>query len=383
MKYHSKVFTLSLSIISLLVLNCSEETIVDPQSNTIPLKTNITYESVNEILSSRIPGLIDTLGIPGLQIAVIKGNSVLWNESFGVKNNETQEVVNNQSIFQAASLSKTVLAYAVMKLVEEEELELDEPLINYAPESYIINEFNNGNQLDERFNIITARMVLNHTPGFPNWRNGDSINFIFEPGQRFSYSGEGFVYLQRIVEYISNKTLNEFITETVLEPLGMTKSSYVWKDEMEGHITNGHKSLGQVNPVAKPLSANGAGSLLTTAEDYAKFMLAIVNNVGIQKETVDSMLAIQTNVPKKWENYSAFSDQIFWGLGIGLQQTELGKAFWHWGDNDDFKCFTIAYPKEKIGLVYFTNSYNGLSVANELIKTALGGYYPATEWMDY
>jgi len=370
-----------LLLFSVLLFNCSDGGITEPETYD-PLKINITTESLNEALNHRIPEMIQGSLIPGLQMAVIKNDEMIWNKGFGVKNNSTQEPIDDRSIFQAASLSKTVFAYAVMKLIEEGKLALDRPLIEYVTEAYIMNVFYKGNPLDDRFHQITARMVLTHSTGFPNWRSSDPINFINEPGERFSYSGEGFVYLQKIVEYITGKTMNQFVTESVFESLGMTNSSYVWKDEMEPYITNGHQQFGQVNPVARPGSGNAAGSLLTTAEDYAKFILAIVNSIGIREETVDNILTTQIQAPVAFDNYSAMSETISWGLGIGLQQTDLGKAFWHWGDNDDFKCFTITYPNEKIGLVYFTNSYNGLLIANKLIRLTLGGYYPVFKWMD-
>lgn len=366
-------------ILQLTLCNCSTDNNLDVG----PLKTDITFASLNQLLTGSIPGMMDRSSIPGLQMAVIKHNQILWSSSFGLKNNDTQTSVNDQSIFQAASLSKPVFAYAVLKLVEEGILELDKPLIEYVPELYIINEFNQGNQLDDRFKLITTRLVLTHSSGFPNWRSNQSIDFIYEPGERFSYSGEGFVYLQKIVEYISEKTLNELMTETVFEPLGMTSSSFVWKEEMEPHMTNGHEQSGQVNPIVRPAEGNAAASLLTTAEDYAKFLLAIINYRGINAETVKMMLTSQIQVPRFFANNSSMSEYIFWGMGIGLQQTEFGNAFWHWGDNHDFKCFTITYPVEKIGLVYFTNSYSGLLIADELIRAAIGGYNPALGWLGY
>jgi len=370
-------------ILQLTLLNCSVDNNNNNDNDISPIKTDITFESLNQLLNDAIPGMIDNAVIPGLQIAVIKNNQILWNSSFGLKNNDTQTRINDQTIFQACSLSKPIFAYAVLKLVEEGVLELDRPLLEYVPASYIINEFNHGNPINDRFNRITTRMVLTHSTGFPNWRSNNSIDFIFEPGERFGYSGEGFVYLQKIVEYLLEKTLNEFMTEIVFEPLGMSRSSYVWKEEMEQHITNGHEQSGQVNPIARPTTGNAAGSLLTTAEDFAKFILAITNNIGITEETVNSMLTSQIQAPKVIGGYSSVSETISWGLGIGLQQTEFGKAFWHWGDNHDFKCLTITYPIEKIGLVYFTNSYNGLLIADELIRTAIGGYNPAMDWLGY
>jgi tetratricopeptide (TPR) repeat protein len=77
------------------------------------------------------------------------------------------------------------------------------------------------------------------------------------------------------------------------------------------------------------------------------------------------------------------SKSVFWGLGVGIQQTADGESLWHWGDNGAFKCYMVVYPKQNVGLVYFANGENGLSVANELIRSALGGEQPALRWVKY
>lgn len=370
-------------LICVFFWGCSKDTVVEPNDNAIiPLKTDITHESLDGELNRRIPELMEIVGIPGLQVAVIKDGDILWENGFGVKSNSTREEVDNQSIFQAASLSKVVFTYAVLKLVENGYLELDRPLSEYTTDEYIIDHFNRGNPLDERIRLITARMVLTHSTGFPNWRDGQPITFINNPGERFSYSGEGFVFLQIVLEHLLAQSLNEMMTELVFDPLGMTRSSYVWKEEMGPHITNGHLAGGQVNSIARPQTGNSAGSLLTTANDYAKFMLALLNHIGIQESTVNQMLSQQIEVPIEFGDESELSDHVFWGLGIGLQFTDQGSAFWHWGDNHDFKCFMVAFPESEIGLVFFTNSYNGLMIAKELLQTAIGGYYPAIDWMN-
>src|SRR5205085_228501 len=115
----------------------------------------------------------------------------------------TKEPVNTETIFEAASLSKPVSAYAALKLCDKGLLKLDEPLSNYLPEPYIAD--------DPRIKLVTMRHVLTHTPGFPNWRRNATLNFINNPGEKFSYSGEGFVYLQAVVEHITRQPLQEYI----------------------------------------------------------------------------------------------------------------------------------------------------------------------------
>src|SRR5215216_5575115 len=170
-------------------------------------------------LQSRIPGLMKEGEVPGLSIALIKDSNIIWSRGFGFKNAETKEPVDDSTLFEAASLSKPVFAYAVLKMVEKGQLDLDAPLSGYLP-GYIEN--------DERAKLITARRVLSHTTGFPNWRPmGKPLVIHFTPGEKFSYSGEGFVYLQKVVERVAGEALNDFLRKSVFEPLGMNNSTFV------------------------------------------------------------------------------------------------------------------------------------------------------------
>ncbi len=138
--------------------------------------------------------------VPGLSIAVINDAKVVWQKSFSVVNSATNQPVSDDTIFEAASLSKPVFAYGVLRLVEKGKLDLDTPLVKYLPKPYVQN--------DERAGLITAWMVLTHTTGFPNWRNNQALKTHFNPGERFSYSGEGFVYLQKVVEHLTGQPLD-------------------------------------------------------------------------------------------------------------------------------------------------------------------------------
>ncbi|NIV95701.1 serine hydrolase, partial [candidate division KSB1 bacterium] len=196
-----------LSLIVLTGQNCAQE-----PAKTVSAKVHADPEKLVSGLENLIPQLMDKAQIPGLSIALIKDAEVLWNGSFGVKSLESNQAVNDSTIFQAASLSKAVFAYAVLKMVERGDLLLDTPLSHYLPD-YVD---------DERIDQITARIVLSHTTGFPNWRPRDGdLEIHFMPGSKFSYSGEGYVYLQKVIEHITGLTLNEFMKQNVFEPLGM------------------------------------------------------------------------------------------------------------------------------------------------------------------
>jgi CubicO group peptidase (beta-lactamase class C family) len=321
--------------------------------------------------------------IPGLSIAVVSDGKVAWSRAFGVKNSETKEPVDDNTVFEAASLSKPVFAYAVLKLVEMGKLDLDTPLTKYLPGKYDVGD-------DPRLDQITTRHVLSHTTGFPNWRpRGETtLKIYFTPGDRFSYSGEGFVYLSRVAEHITGEKLDLFLKRTVLDPLGMHSSSYVWRDDYEARKTFSHNSVGRVSGRGKPDKVNAAASLQTTATDYARFICAIINGTGLKPETARLMLTPQISVDQAGANNlkrpePKLSSSISWGLGWGLQKTAEGTSFWHWGDNGDTKAYVVAIPQLKKGVVMFANSANGLSIVRELVDDTLGGQQPALSWINY
>jgi CubicO group peptidase (beta-lactamase class C family) len=331
-------------------------------------------------LETRIPELLSLGDVPGLSVALIRDSKIAWSRGFGIKSVETKEPVDDGTMFEAASLSKPVFAYAVLKMVEKGQLDLDAPLSKYLP-AYIEN--------DERLNLITARRVLSHTTGFPNWRPmGKPLIIHFTPGERFSYSGEGFVYLQKVVERLTGEPLNEVMRKSVFEPLGMNNSTYVWQDRFDARMSNGHNQIKAPVNKNKNAQANAAGSMRTTAVDYARFVIAIMNGTGLKEETIRRMLTPQVKVDAGCTNCTdrkptTPSESLSWGLGWGLQSTPRGDAFWHWGDNGNFKCFVVAFRKQKMGIVAFANSANGLGIMPEIVGEAVGGDQPAFAWLNY
>lgn len=308
-------------------------------------------------LEAAIPELMKKGGVPGLQIALIENGKTAWLGDFGVSKAGSGRAVTDDTIFEAASLSKAVFAYGALKLVEQRKLDLDAPLTGYLPKPYI--------EGDERLKLITARIVLSHRTGFPNWRGGgQALTIRFTPGERFSYSGEGFVYLQKVVEQITGKPLNEYMTEAVFAPLGMKSSSYVWRPDFDERTATGHDADGQVEEKFKPREANAASSLHTTAADYARFVEAILNGRGLKRETLKQMETPQIAVDPTCTNCTEhpakeLSKELFWGLGWGIAKTGEGEVLWHWGDNGAFRCFVAANLKRKSGVVFSRTARTG------------------------
>ncbi|GAB3496260.1 hypothetical protein GCM10027341_14760 [Spirosoma knui] len=325
-----------------------------------------------------ITRLMVSARIPGLTIAIIRNGKVAYSQGYGLTKSDSTQRVNSATIFDAASLSKPVFAYAVLQLVEQGMLDLDKPLYEYLPYPDVAD--------DERYKQITARLVLSHRTGFPNWRKNrrsKQLAMIAPPGERFGYSGEGFVYLQKVVEKITGKSINDLMTERVFTPLGMNRSSYVWQSAFDANFALPHNEAGEPDTKGKSAVANMAYSLQTTADDYARFILAVLDAKGLTAGTVKQMLSHQTRLPKRLSAGDTLSTNLYWGLGFGLEETPSGECFWHWGDNGNFKCYVAASSDQKQAVVYFANSENGLSIIEPMLQHTIGGQHPAVTFLGY
>lgn len=313
--------------------------------------------------------------VTGLQLVWINKDETST-YTFGSAFTGVHEKVNVSTIFEAASLSKVVLAYITMQLAAEKKINLDTPLFRYFDYPRMKN--------DKDSKKITARMVLNHTTGWPNWTQnpmqkawGNSIlKTQFTPGTKWTYSGEGFVYLQLAIQSILNKDFQSIANERVFKPLGMKNSSFIWEERFADWATYGHNSKNEPTGRTEYFLPNAAFSLLTTATDYSLFL------THLAKKYLPTMLTAPISLydPIKPDSNAK---QLSWGLGLGIQKNELGKMAWHWGDNGDYKTFFIILPEKQQMLVCFTNSINGLKLMKPLANHFFGkATWYAANWLD-
>lgn len=330
------------------------------------LKIRIPADDLIADLESLIPEKMEEVKVPGLSIALIRDAKVLWSEGFGVTSVTSGDPVTNDTVFSAQSLSKPVFAYATLKMCEKDTMDLETPLTEYLPEPYITD--------DPHLGLITARHVLSHTCGFPNWRpKGKPLKVLFTPGERFSYSGEGYVYLGKVIEHLSGQPLEDYMKENVQEPFGMPSSSYVWNDAFEG--IEAHDAEGVPTGMMKKHEADPASSLYSTPTEYARFMCEI-----IQPSREDAYRLSEVSIVEMLKPRVRVFFSISWGLGWGIQHSSDGESFWHWGrgyKQGGLQNFAIGFRDQRIGVVIMTNSANGLKLCEEIIIHSIGGEHPA------
>ena len=317
-----------------------------------------------EELSARIPALLDSAGIPGLSIAVVEEGRTAWTGAYGVRNAVDRQPVGPETVFEAASLSKPVFAYGLLRLVDRGGFDLDRPLSEYVE----MSQFGD----DPRMDAITGRMILTHTSGISGFAEGGKVTMGFDPGARFRYFGDAWLPLQRAVEAVTGEPVHEFLAREVLEPFGMEHSSFVW-DDLDGDHATPHDEL--ENPMEKRTFAEAhiAATLHTTAADYARFLAAAMDGAGLSPESARAFLTPQVEV----------APRVTWGLGVGLQYDARGRAFWQWGHWFGSKAYMIAYPERGDGLVFLANGDAGLSILDAVLGTVLGPDQPGAAWQGY
>lgn len=334
----------------------------------------ITITALEEFLKNQM----DSLNIPSISISIINDGKISYNNSLGVTNTKINQVVNKESIFEAASLSKPVFALFVMKLSEKGIIDLDRPLHYYLPDKEM--------EKDQRYKNVSARMVLCHKTGFPNWRwfdklpEGIAINrgeffMVNDPNTTFNYSGEAYQYLARVIahlNYVNMNELNELFQNEIAKPLAMEHAYFVWNDhiydnKVSGHLDGNPRKMkwGTALPHQNSKVFSASGGLRTEANSYAHFLTSIINKKGLYKETYEEMLSPYTLIPK--DNVSYTQDGItHWSLGFGIKPTENDTIYRHGGSNKDFQSEFAFSIKKKYGYVFFVNCNKGNELNEKL-----------------
>lgn len=345
-------------------------------------------------IDATVTRLMHAAEVTGVGIAIFNDGKIAYLKAYGVRDKEKNLPLTEDSVMTAASWSKVAFAYMVMQLVDEKVLNLDKPVYQYLPKP--LPEYPKYVDLDgdDRYKRITARMLLSHTSGFPNWRwiNPDrKLNINFEPGARYAYSGEGIDLLQLVVETVAKKPLEELMQDRIFKPFGMTRTSMVWQSQFESDYANGYDEYGRSLGPERRKIADAAGSMQTTPHDFARFVQAVMRGESLSKRTRELMLSPQVPILSKHQFPTLVSEttdenkaiRLSYGLGWGLYWTPYGEAFFKEGHDEGWRNYTVCFDQPKTGLLIMTNSSNGEGIFKELLETLLKNTYTPIEWEGY
>jgi CubicO group peptidase (beta-lactamase class C family) len=342
-------------------------------------------------VDATVARLMKAAEVTGLGLAIFDQGKIVYLKAYGVRDKEAASPLTVDSVMNGASFSKVAFAYMVMQLVDKGALDLDKPVYLYLPKP--LPDYPNYKDLadDPRYKQITARMLLSHTTGFPNWRQLEEdgrLRIHFEPGSRYAYSGEGITLLQLVVEAITKEPLETLMQERVFRPLGMARTSMVWQKHFESDYANGYDAYGRSLGPQKRSQAGAAGSMLTTTGDFARFVQAVMLGKGLGKKAREEMLGSQIQIVSKRQFPTLASEttdenkaiRLSYGLGWGLYWTPYGKAFFKEGHDDGWRNYTVCFAQKKTGIVLMTNSGNGEGIFKELLESVLKNTFTPIEW---
>ena len=326
-----------------------------------------------------VPKLMERADVPGVAVALVQNGALAWTRGFGYADREARKPVTDQTVFQVASISKSVAAWGVMKLVEDGKVDLDAPVEKYLTRWHLPTG-DSGIYVND----VTTRRLLSHTAGlslhgYPGFdpdsgplpsleanlsgaTNGaGDVHIAVRPGTRFEYSGGGFTVLQLLVEERSGISFVEYMRRTVLEPLGMHNSSYDWLPELRERTAVAYDRAGRRLPNYRFTELAAAG-LYTTVEDLARFVAAGMSGPhgeppgrGVLKpETIDVMYSPAPHSQTKNGAY---------GLGQQIDTLPDGaRLVMHGGSNRGWQLIWVSMPSRRAGLVVLTNSDAGPAV---------------------
>jgi CubicO group peptidase (beta-lactamase class C family) len=324
--------------------------------------------------------------VPGVSITVFDDGQILWARGFGLADISANQRVTPETLFQAASVSKSVTAFAALQLVQQGKLSPDED-VNRKLVSWKVpeNEFTRNEK-------VTLRRLLSHTAGLNGASvggylaseplpttmqildgkkpaNNEPVRVESTPGKEFRYSGGGYVVVQLLLMDVTHETFPELLQHIVFEPLGMTHSTFevplrksLWREAGKPYASNGTAAEGGW-PLGYPAMA--PAGLWTTPSDLARFAVGVQRAYAGDSKLLSSALA---------REMLAYQSHEIYGLGVALAQRGHPQRFWHSGANGNYKCLFEAFAETGQGLVIMTNGDGGLRLIGEIQRAVAQEY---------
>ncbi|GBE24284.1 esterase EstB [bacterium BMS3Bbin02] len=315
----------------------------------------------------RIPQLMATYDVPGVGVALVQHGTLVWSNAYGYANVDAADPMTVEAVVRAESISKSVTAWGVMRLVERGLVDLDDPVAGYLRRSALAN---NGFPDDD----LTLRQLLSHTAGMPLGTIGveysphDNVptldenllqeaHLVREPGTSFSYSNVGFDVLELVIEEVTGENFARYMDREVLQPLGMSDSSFAWSEDFARAVPTGYDLRGRpVPPYVYP--AKASGGLFTTVEDLGRFVSA-----GMAAPSSSASAVLELGSIEQMYTPTVKISGLFrfvtpaYGLGYFVEDLPSGeRVVWHGGQGSGWMTDFHGIPETGDGIVIVSNS---------------------------
>ena len=332
--------------------------------------------------------------VEGLAMAVIDDGQVVFVRSWGRRNVEKNLPLQTDTIMYGASLTKFAFAYMVLQLVDEGKVDLDRSIAEYLPKALPEYPFYAALQGDERWRKLTPRILLSHTTGLSNFafvEPDGKMRFHFDPGQRYSYSGEGIILMQFVLETGLGLEVGDEMQRRVFDRFGMTRTSMMWRPDFRANLADGYTIDGSFEEHDERSKPRAAGSMDTTIADFAKFLAGFMRGEGLSPKSRAELLKPQIAITTPTQ-FPMFSEavspkmqalELSAGLGVITYDGPLGRAFFKGGHNDSTGNQAICVEKGRRCVLLLANDVRAESLFQRLTEATLGDPGMPWAWESY
>jgi len=332
----------------------------------------------------------------GMAVAIVDHGKVGYVQAYGIRNAQGDPLATD-TVMYGASLTKTVFAYTVMQLVDQGKLkldtpvkdDLDKPLPTYGPDPVFPDKYGPYKDLadDPRWERITPRMCLTHSTGFSNFwftEPDQKLHIHFEPGTHFSYSGEGLILLQFVIEH-GRKAQGlgldvGDLTNANFARLGMTRTSMTWHNGQDPNVADGWNDQGQPQAHEKRSKVRAAGSMNTTISDLSKFTAALVTGEGLSAASSAEMTKPQLHITVAHQFPLFLPDlpvseqrkDLYAGLGVVVFDGPQGHGFYKGGHDGQTANTMVCIKASQRCVLILSNDVRAEAGFAELVGFILG-----------
>lgn len=358
-----------------------------------------------EAIDREVAQLMARTGAQGMAVAVIDDGRVVHVNAYG-KRNAKGDPLTTDTVMYGASLTKTVFAYTVMRLVDQRRIDLDtpiaddldQPLTSYDTEAIHPDKYGPYRDLagDPRWKAITPRMALTHSTGFPNfyWLDpGEKLRIHFDPGTRYAYSGEGMILLQFVIDNGRKAQglgvdVGELARTNVFAPLGMTNTSLMWRPDFAANLADGWNDKGEPKPHDERSKVRVAGSMDTTIADLSKFAAALVRGEGLSTTSRREMTRPQLHIDTATQ-FPTFQDplpearqrkDLYAGLGVIVFDGPQGRGFFKGGHDEQTANTLVCIEASRRCLLVLANDVRAEAGFADLVRFVLGDTNVPYDW---